>query len=136
MRAYLNGTLSNKQETFIPQDLWFSTEDCDDNTIVSEDCICLSGLTCESKVEDKEFSCRWKGVLLTYADERGNEVETEDFAIKEFIQILQEKRMKLVNASAYFDTDVNMKITELILVDANSEIVFDVSEVEEIEFVA
>lgn len=39
MRAYLDGTLSKEQEIFLPQDLWFSTEECYDNTIVSEDCI-------------------------------------------------------------------------------------------------
>ena len=57
MRAYLDGTLSVYQETFIPQDLWFSTEECNDNTIVSNDCICVSGLTCESKTEDKTLFC-------------------------------------------------------------------------------
>lgn len=85
MRAYLDGTLSKEQEIFLPQDLWFSTEECYDNTIVSEDCICVSGLTCESKTENKEFSCRWKGVVLTYINNDGKEIETEDFTVDKFL---------------------------------------------------
>lgn len=135
MRAYLDGTLSTNQKIFIPEDLWFANEHCDDNTVVSEDCLSLSGLTCESSIKDKGFSCRWKGVLLTYLKD-GEEVETEDFTIKEFIQILKNRRMKLVNASAYFDTDVNMRITSLSFVDNEGEVNFDVDNVEEIEFIA
>ena len=95
MRAYLNGTLSVNQETFIPQDLWFSTEECNDNTVGSDNCICVSGLTCESKTEDKEFSCRWKGVLLTYVNAEGKEIETEDFTVDEFLKIIKDKKMRL-----------------------------------------
>lgn len=135
MRAYIDGTLSTLQETFIPEDLWFATDDCDDNTIVSETCMCLSGLTCESSVEENDFACRWKGVVLTYINENGDEIETEDFTVKEFIQMIKDRNMKLVNASAYFDTNVNMKITELLLADNENKIELDVGEVEEIEFI-
>ena len=30
---------------------------------------------------------------------------TEDFAVKEFIKMLQDRKMQLVNASAYFDIE-------------------------------
>lgn len=125
MRAYLNGTLSKKQETFIPQDLWFSTKDCDDNTIVSENCICLSGLTCESKTEDNEFSCRWKGVLLTYVNDNGTEIETEDFTIDKFFKMIKDKNMRLTNMSAFFDEDTVVKLTSLTFVEKDKETEFD-----------
>lgn len=44
--------------------------------------------------------------------------------------------MQLVNASAYFDSDVNVKFTKLILTDNTNKIELDISKVEEIEFVA
>ena len=136
MRAYIDGILSTHQDVFIPEDLWFATEDCDDNTVVSEDCICLSGLTCESSVNDGEFSCRWKGVEVTYIDDTGKEVETEDFTVGEFFEMIENKSMRLVNASAYFDTDVDVRITEFVLVDGESEEEFDTSLIDEIEFIA
>ena len=136
MRAYIEGNLSVEQEMFLPEDLWFANEKCDDNTIVSKDCMSLSGLTCESTVENKEFFCRWKGVVVTYITDDGVEIETEDLAVKEFIKLLQERKMPFVNASAYFDSDVNVKFTKLILTDNINKIELDISKVEEIEFVA
>lgn len=136
MRAYLNGTLSVYQETFIPQDLWFSTEECNDNTVVSEDCICVSGLTCESKTEDKEFSCRWKGVILTYVNNEGKEVETEDFTADELLTIIKDKNMRLTNISAFFDTDVEVMLTKIIFVEMDKETELDIKLVDEVEFMA
>lgn len=136
MRAYLNGTLSVYQETFIPQDLWFSTEECNDNTVVSEDCICVSGLTCESKTEDKEFSCRWKGVVLTHINNEGKEVETEDFTIDELLTIIKDKNMRLTNISAFFDTDVEVMLTKIIFVEKDKETELDIKLVDEVEFMA
>ena len=136
MRAYIDGALHPDQETFIIEDLWFATNDCDDNTIVSETCMCLSGLHCESNITNKYFYCRWKGVLLTYINDDGVEIETEDFTVKEFLKMLEDKDMKLVNANAYFDKDVNAKILKLLLVDNDYEESIDVSEVDEIEFIS
>lgn len=136
MRAYLDGTLSKEQEMFLPQDLWFSTEECNDNTVVSEDCICISGLTCESKTEDKEFSCRWKGVILTYVNDEGKEVETEDFTVDEFLKMIKDKNMRLTNMSAFFDTDVEVMLTSLVFVEKDKEIEFDISLVDEVEFIS
>ena len=136
MRAYLNGTLSVYQETFIPQDLWFSTEECNDNTVVSEDCICVSELTCESKTEDKEFSCRWKGVILTYVNYEGKEVETEDFTVDELLTIIKDKNMRLTNISAFFDTDVEVMLTKIIFVEKDKETELDIKLVDEVEFMA
>lgn len=136
MRAYLNGRLSCHQETFIPQDLWFSTEECSDNTVVSDDCICVSGLTCESKTEDKEFSCRWKGVILTYVNNKGKEIETEEFTVDEFLKMIKDKNMRLTNMSAFFDTDVDVMLTELLFVEKDKETEFDIKLVDEVELVA
>lgn len=136
MRAYLDGTLSKEQEMFLPQDLWFSTEECNDNTVVSEDCVCISGLTCEFKTENKEFSGRWKGVVLTYVNDEGREVETEDFTIDEFLKMIKDKNMRLTNMSAFFDTDVEVMLTSLVFVEKDKEIEFDISLVDEVEFIS
>lgn len=136
MRAYLDGTLSKEQEIFLPQDLWFSTEECNDNTIVSEDCICVSGLTCESKTENKEFSCRWKGVVLTYINNDGREIETEDFTVDEFLKMIKDKNMRLTNMSAFFDTDVDVMLTKLVFVEKDKETELDIKLVDEVEFIS
>lgn len=136
MRAYLDGTLSKEQEIFLPQDLWFSTEECYDNTIVSEDCICVSGLTCESKTENKEFSCRWKGVVLTYINNEGKEIETEDFTVDELLKMIKDKNMRLTNMSAFFDTDVEVILTRLLFVEKDKEIELDIKLVDEVEFLS
>lgn len=136
MRAYLDGTLSKEQEIFLPQDLWFSTEECNDNTIVSEDCICVSGLTCESKTENKEFSCRWKGVVLTYINNDGKEIETEDFTVDELLEMIKDKNMRLTNMSAFFDTDVDVMLTKLVFVEKDKETELDIKLVDEVEFIS
>lgn len=134
MRIYIDGKMSTKQETFIPATLWFATEDCDDNTEVSEKCLCLDGLSCESCVEDNEFSCRWKGVEIRYY-ENGEEIETEDFSLEKFISLITEKKMRLENMDAYYDSSVNVTITSLSIVEGDKEYEFDVSLADEIEFI-
>ena len=134
MRIYLDGKLSTKQETFLPATLWFATDNCDDNTEVSEECLCLDGLFCESCVEDNEFSCRWKGVEIHY-DENGEEIETENFTLDKFISLITEKKMRLENMDAYYDSDVFVTITGLNIVDGDKEYDFDVSLADEIEFI-
>ena len=134
MRIYLDGKLSTKQETFLPATLWFATEDCDDDTYVSEECLCLDGLTCESCVNGNEFSCRWKGVEIRYI-ENGKEIETEGFTLDKFISLITEKKMRLSNMEAYYDSDVNVTITGLSIVDGDDRYDFDVSLADEIEFI-
>lgn len=134
MRIYIDGKLSTKQETFIPATLWFATEDCDDNTEVSEECLCLDGLSCESCVEDNEFNCRWKGVEIRYY-ENGEEIETEDFSLEKFISLITEKKMRLENMDAYYDSSVNVTITGLSIVDGHQEYEFDINLADEIEFI-
>lgn len=138
MRAYIDGVLSSPQDTFIPEDLWFAGINCTDNTTVSVDCVCLSGMICESTLnKDKDkFSCRWKGVMFTYIDEDGKEIETEDFTVKEFVEFIKERKMKLSNASAYFDTDVEVRFTSIKLVDDESNAELDLKDTEDIEFIA
>lgn len=134
MRIYLDGKLSTKQETFLPEDLWFATEDCDDNTEVSEECLRLTGLCCESCVDGYEFSVRWKGTEVHYV-ENGEEIETEDCSLEKFVSLITEKKMRLENMSAYYDSDVNVTITGLTIVEGNKEYKFDVSLADEIEFI-
>ena len=134
MRIYLDGKLSTKQETFLPATLWFATENCDDNTEISEECLCLDGLWCESSVDDNEFSCRWKGVEIHYI-ENGEEIETEDFSLDKFVSLITEKKMRLENMDAYYDSDVFVTITGLSIVDGDNEYEFDVSLADEIEFI-
>lgn len=134
MRIYLDGKLSTKQETFIPAGLWFATENCDDNTEVSEECLHLDGITCESFVDGNEFSCRWKGTEIHYV-ENGEEIETEDFSLEKFISLITEQKMRLENMDAYYDSDVNVTITGLSIVEGDKEYEFDVSLADEIEFI-
>ena len=132
MRIYINGTLSKEQNTFLPEDLWFATSNCEDDTIVSSDCLCLEGELCESQVEGKTFSCRWKGVSLLHV-ENGEEIETSDFSVKEFMKLTQKMRLK--NMSAYFDSDTDVHLTEVKLVDAYDEVCFPVERIDDIEFI-
>ena len=134
MRVYIDGTISTKQKTFLPATLWFSTEDCDDNTEISEDCICLEGIECESCVEGNKFTCRWKGAELGALDEDDDEAFTEDFTVKDFLEIIKTKKMRLTNMSAFYDEENVAKITNLTFVDADREHDFDLSLVDEIDF--
>lgn len=139
MRVYINGVLSKPQKSFGIVDLWFSTEKCEENTEVSVDCICLSGnMWWESSVDDDgmQFSCRWKIVECDYIDNNGLLVETCDIGAKEFLDIIKRRGMRLVNASAIYDTDVDVKITEFLLVDGVSEERFDLDLIDDIEFIS
>jgi hypothetical protein len=87
-------------------------------------------------MEGNEFSCRWKGVELCHIDENGEHVETEEFSVKDFMGIIKEKNMRLVNMDAYCDEDTNVKITEFKLVDFDGEVDFDTNLIDDIEFVS
>jgi hypothetical protein len=95
----------------------------------------LEGIECESVVEGNTFSCRWKGAELRMLDDDGNEVFTEDFTVKDLLNIIREKGMTLENMSAYYDTANIAKITELMFRDADGEYEFDINLVtDEIDF--
>lgn len=134
VRIYIDGHLSTKQETFIPATLWFATENCDDNTEVSEECLCLDGLSCESSIDGNKFSARWKGVEIHYI-ENGEEIDTENFSLDKFVSLITEKKMRLENMDAYYDDDVFVTITSMSIVDGDNEYQFDVSLADEIEFI-
>lgn len=137
MRAYIDGTLSTKQQSFLPEDLWFATNDCEDNMDISDTCIRLTGLEIESAVLDEgsKFTCRWKGVELSHIDDQGECVETEEFSIEDFKEFVEGKNMRLVNMGTYLDQTVNVKITSLVLVDDDVEYEFDTSCIDEIEII-
>lgn len=132
MRAYIDGTLSTHQDCFLPDALWFSSDE-DFDFVVNEKTIRLDGLECESGIENNEFSCRWKGVEVCYIKD-GEYTETEDITVKEIIDMIKEKNMVLINMEAYYDTSVNVKLTKLKLVD-DKECEFNTDSMCEIEFV-
>lgn len=132
MRAYIDGTLSTHQDCFLPDTLWFSSDE-DFDFVVNEKTIRLDGLECESGIENNEFSCRWKGVEVCYIKD-GEYTETEDITVKEIIDMIKEKNMVLINMEAYYDTSVNVKLTKLKLVD-DKECEFNTDSMCEIEFV-
>lgn len=132
MRAYIDGTLSTHQDCFLPDTLWFSSDE-DFDFVVNEKTIRLDGLECESGIENNEFSCRWKGVEVCYIKD-GEHTETEDITVEEIINMIKEKNMVLINMEAYYDTSVNVKLTKLKLVD-EIECEFNTDSMCEIEFV-
>lgn len=143
MRIYTNGIVSNGEESkFILTDLCFATESCNDPTIQGDDCLILSGQTCEGFVNGKEWSGRIKGVDVFY----GND-EYEDYSdfqenctkytVQEILDILLEKKMKLRNCEGYieFAREADVKVDSVKLVDKDFEVEIP-SELleEEIEF--
>lgn len=114
MRIYIEGTLSTPQECFLPEELFFANENVEENDIPAKDCIRLSGLEIESGVKGNTFSCRWKGV--TMEDELNHE---EDFSKQDFLDRVKEGGLTLVNMAAYFDTDVNVKVTSIMILDGD-----------------
>lgn len=139
MRIYMHGTLSTPQETFIPETLFFANKDVDDNTIPAENCICLECIECECSVKGLEWSSRWKGVTLI------SDVDyDEDYDLHEnVIKPIRENNLMLSNMDAFFDTDVNVKVDSIMILDGDwgSEIyledMFGIDFLsEEIEFIA
>ena len=117
MRAYINGRLSESQSCFLPDTLWFSSDDADDNTCVSFECCCLIGHTIEGAA-GASFSTRWKGVSFSHLTEEGDLIETEEFSISEFLSYINERKFRLTNMDAYLDKDTSVYVEELILVDS------------------
>lgn len=138
MIAYIDGILSKKQDCFLPSSLWFATEDCDDNTDISDTCLRLDGLHTEGKVwDDEHFTCRWKGVELCYIDESGEYVETEEFTPEEFQKIINFKDMRLVNMDVHTDTDLTVTITNFVLLEEETSLIeLDTDLIDKIEVFA
>ena len=135
MRAYICGKLSTNQNCFLPASLWFATPDCEYNIELSDKCIRIDGLEIESAVNECEFSCRWKGVELCYINCDGEYIESEDFTVEQFKNILEEKNMSLANMDAYFDSSVNVTVTQFTLVDPESSLKLEFDDIEEMEFI-
>lgn len=125
MRIYINGTLSNEQETFLPADFFFSNENAEYTDIVSENCIEIYGMECESSVNDKSFSCRWKGVLLSSIDDNGDIIEKEIYSVDEVLDIIKAGNLKLNNIMAYFDSNVKVDITDVEIEDSEKQVKLD-----------
>lgn len=136
MRIYIDGTFSTLQKTFLPEALWFANLSCEDTDYVQENCICLEGHEIESSIAEDgmSFSCRWKGVDLCRCDEGGERYDTEDWTIEEFMQLVNEKGMKLVNMDAYLDCDTKVTITELTIVDGDDKVIFNNDLIQTVEF--
>lgn len=109
MRLYMNGHFSVPQESFLPSALWLGNDDAEDTDVVSENCICLEGISCESITEDNEWSVRWKGVTLETNDQEYD----EDFSLDMLIELIKEKGLRVVNMLSDFDEDVIVTIDEV-----------------------
>lgn len=144
MRVYIDGKIARKDgeklndnQCFLPAGLWFCSPWEEFDYEITNGCIRLDGLECESVV-DKEtniFTCRWKGVELCYIDPTNGHTETEDFEIEDFMTIVNDHNMRLVNMDAYYDGDLDVEITNLHIVDDDIEFNFDVNLIDKIEFI-
>lgn len=148
MRAYIDGKVTRQDglplkdnHCFLPAGLWFNNPEEEFDWEITDNCIRLDGLSCESSV-DKEtntFTCRWKGVELCYIDHINGHTETEDFEIEKFKEIIEEKNMRLVNMDAYYDNySLNVEITNLVLIDNDendTSYEFNTNLIDKIEFI-
>lgn len=99
MRIYMSGTISNGEAAkFLPQELFFTSPDCNDDLTPSESCIMLSAHLSECSTEDTHWSCRWKGVDLVNEKDHG-----EDFSLEELKGMFLARNLKLDNMNAYVD---------------------------------
>lgn len=112
MRIYMNGTLSKKQECFLPSAIYLANDKADDNDIASENCIQLEGLECECSHEGLEWSVRWKGVTLA------NEKEfDEDFTKEQVLALIKERNLKLANMDAYISNEAEVTVESISILD-------------------
>lgn len=142
MRVYIDGKIARKDEKklndnqcFLPAGLWFCSPWEEFDYEITNGCIRLDGLECESAV-DKEtniFTCRWKGVELCYIDPVNRHIETEDFEIEDFMTIVNDCNMRLVNMDAYYDGELDVVITSLHIVDDDIKFDFDTNLIDKIE---
>lgn len=137
MRLYMNGHFSAPQSSFLPSTLWLANDEAEDTDIVSENCIQLDGISCESAIEGNEWSVRWKGVTLETED---NDYD-EDFSLDMLIALIKEKKLVVKNMLSDYDDDVNVKIDDIKITYWNGkeeqEFVFPKEMLEEeIEFIA
>lgn len=144
MRIYIDGKISRKDGKklednfcFLPAGLWFCSTQEEFDWDITNDCIRLDGLSVESAVDKVTniFTCRWKGVELCYIDPTNGHTETEDFEIEDFMTIVNDHNMRLVNMDAYYDGDLDVEITNLHIVDDDIEFNFDVNLIDKIEFI-
>ena len=134
MRLYIDGELSVKQETFIPAALWFASEKCRQNTVVSEECFCLEGTYCNSFLRGLKFYGRLKDVYLNCIKD-GKYVEIDDFSAEDVINLIKEKNMHLVNIDAHLDSSTYVTITKLSLEGEDVKLNFDTDIFDKIEFI-
>lgn len=114
MRIYINGELDNnikKDDVFLLSSIHLSNDKCDDNTILSENCMILDGIECECSHENNTFSCRWKGVDYY---EHNNE---QKVTVKDVIDRIVNDDLKVTNLSGYVDGNVTVSIKSIIIED-------------------
>lgn len=119
MRIYIEGNLSQKQDSFILSTLFFGNTEGSleyETDYISRNCFSLEADECECALSDNgtHFSARWKGV--TTGIEENNEIillDDGDIALDKIIKMIQENHKKIVNGSAYYDTDVTCILESL-----------------------
>lgn len=130
MRIYANGTISNGEESnFILTDLCFATEACEDTTMRGNDCLILSGETCECCVKGESWDARMKGVDVLYGDDEFDDysdflVNGKKYTAQEILEIILKKEMKLRNIEGYIELteETYVKVDSITIVDGKGEI--------------
>lgn len=133
MRLYIDGKMSVEQECFLPETLWFATDDSEDTIGVTEACVCLEAHEFKSKTEGLSFSCRWKGVTFC-REEDGAYTESDDFSVEEFLQYITERKMRLRNMSAYYDQAVDITVESVVIIDSKGRYTLEPGLFDVIEF--
>ncbi len=119
MRIYMSGITDIVNTNILPSDIFFATEDCDDTSVPSENCLMLSGIDVDCCHDGKRWDCRWKGVDAEYNDSDYGENITKD----QILSIIKDKKMFLRNMSGYLDflDEVNVKVNYIKIVDSTGE---------------
>lgn len=130
MKVYISGTFDTPVKTFIPTELYFSTEDCEDNSSINEKCFELSGQNCEAICEGLEFIARWKEANLSTPD-----VVYENVDVETVMKNIAGKMINNINAIGDIGF-LKVKLTEVKIVDNDYETSVDISDYvgEPIEF--
>ena len=123
MRVYMSGKITSGEAAhLLPCDIFFSNEDCDDNTVASENCLMLSGIECECSTNGNEWSARWKGVCAEFEKDTG-----EDISVEWIQNTIRKKNLKLSNMHAYADVPSIVTVEEFMILDGDwgTEVYFD-----------
>lgn len=121
MKIYIRGTLSVPQKFFLPAALFFSNDEAEYTDLPSDNCLGIEGVQVESRMSDDNlaFTTRWKGASLYH------EPSDELTECGKLLEKIRKGSMRLRNIEAYFDSDVNVNITEVVFRTEDGDTVLD-----------